>query len=119
MKDLPDAKRQNAGELLKRHRETVRLLRKQIREHRRVAKDAVLTDPYDEAKVASAFARFRELRTGQHHSMHTMMMELLKGLTLKEREELLNHIRASFRKRWRGRRHPNGHHAGDQPSARQ
>lgn len=112
MKDLPDAKRQHAGELLKRHRSNVRQLRKQIREHRRVTKDAVLTDPYDEEKVTEAFARFREIRTGQHHSMHTMMIELLKGLTLKEREQLLNHIRAGFRRRWGRHRRPNGPRAG-------
>jgi uncharacterized membrane protein len=108
MKDLPEEKRQQAGVLLKRHRATVRKIRKQIREHRSVTKDAVLTDPYDETKVAEALARFRELRTGQHHSMHTMMTGLLKDLTLKEREELLNHIRAGFRHRWRRHRGPNG-----------
>ncbi len=118
MKDLPETKQQHAGELLKRHRTTVRELRKQIREHRRATKDAVLTEPYDEARVAKAFARFRELRTGQHQSMHTMMLGLLKGLTLKEREELLNHIRASFRNRWRHRR-PGGQRVGDRAPARQ
>lgn len=119
MKDLPDAKRQHAGVLLKRHRTTVRQLGKQVREQRRAAKDAVLTDPYDEAKVAKAFARFREIRTGQHQSMHTMMIDLLKDLTLKEREQLLNHIRAGFRHRW-GRHHrPNGPQAGGSPPERQ
>ncbi len=119
MKDLPDAKRQHAGELLKRHRSTVRQLKKQLREQRRVAKDAVLTEPYDEVKVGEAFARFRELRTGQHQSMHTMLGELLKGLTLKEREQLLNHIRAGFRNRW-GRHHrANGPQAGPGQRERQ
>ena len=115
MKDLPEAKQQHAGELLKRHRSTVSQIRKQIREQRQVTKDAVLTEPYDEAKVIEAFARFRELRTGQHQSMHTMMIDLLKGLSLKQREELLNHIRAGFRHRWRGHRHPNGPRAGAPP----
>lgn len=108
MKDLPEEKRQQAGVLLKRHRTTVRKIRKQIREQRRVTKDAVLTDPYDETKVVEAFARFRELRNSQHQSMHTMMAGLMKGLTLKEREELLNHIRAGFGHRWRRHRGPNG-----------
>lgn len=119
MKDLPDAKRQRAGELLKTHRSTVRQLRKQIREHRRVAKDAVLTEPYDEVKVGEAFARFREIRTGQHQSMHTMLGELLKGLTLKEREQLLNHIRAGFRRRWGRHRQTNGPRDGHRPPERQ
>lgn len=108
MKDLPEEKRQQAGELLKRHRTTVRKIRKQIRQQRRVTKDAVLTDPYDETKVAEALARFRQLSTGQHQSMHTMMTGLLKDLTLNEREQLLKHIRAGFRHRWRHRRGPNG-----------
>ncbi len=119
MKDLPQAKRQNAGELLERHRTTVRQIRKKIREQRRITKDAVLTEPYDETKVSEAFARFRELRTGQHQSMHTMMLDLLKGLTLKEREALLNHIRASFRGRWRRNRRLEGQRAGDSPPSRQ
>jgi len=119
MKDLPDAKRQHAGELLKRHRSTVRQLRKQIKEHSRVAKDAVLTEPYDEVKVGEVFARFREIRTGQHQSMHNMLGELLKGLTLKEREQLLNYIRAGFRHRW-GRHHrTNGPQAGNRLPERQ
>jgi uncharacterized membrane protein len=119
MKDLPDAKREHAGELLKSHRSRVSQLRKQLRQHRRTAKDAILTDPYDEAKVADTLARFRELRTGQHQSMHTMMMGLMKDLTLKEREQLLNHIRAGFRHRWGHHRHPNGPRSGDRPSERQ
>lgn len=119
MKDLPQAKREHAGELLERHRTTVRQLRKQIREQRRVTKDAVLTEPYSEVKVSEAFARFRELRTAQHQSMHTMMLDLLKGLTLKEREALLNHIRASFRGRWRRNHRLEGRRAGDSPPSRQ
>lgn len=119
MKDLPDSKRQHAGELLKRHRSTVRQLRKQLREQRRVARDAVLTEPYDEVKVGEAFARFRELRTGQHQSMHTMLGELLKGLTLKEREQLLNHIRAGFRNRRGRHRRGNGPQAGPGQRERQ
>ena len=119
MKDLPDAKRQHAGELLKRHRSTVRQLRKQIKEHSRVAKDAVLTEPYDEVKVGEVFARFREIRTGQHQSMHNMLGELLKRLTLKEREQLLIYIRAGFRHRW-GRHHrTNGPQAGNRLPERQ
>ena len=119
MKDLPDAKRQRAGELLKRHRSTVRQLRKQLRDQRRVAKDAVLTEPYDEVKVGEAFARFREIRTGQHQSMHTMLGELLKGLTLKEREQLLSHIRAGFRRRRGRHRQANGPQTGHRPPERQ
>lgn len=104
MQDLPEAKRQNAGALLERHRTTVRQIRKQIRKQRRVTKEAVLTEPYDELKVSQALARFRVLRTEQHQSMHAMMLDLLKGLNLKEREVLLKHIRASFRGRWRRKR---------------
>jgi uncharacterized membrane protein len=106
MKDLPDAKRQQASKLLKRHRATTRQLKKQNKEARSAAEDAVLTDPYDETKVAEVLARFREIRTGQHQSMHTMMIGLLKDLTLKERQELLNHIRAGFsHRRGHGRHH--------------
>jgi len=101
MKVLPDAKQQHASELLKRHRATIRQLRKQNREERRAAEDAVLTDPYDEAKVTEVFARFREIRNNQHQSMHTMMIGLLKDLTLKERQELLNNIHAGFKHRRR------------------
>ncbi len=119
MKELPDAKRQHAGDLLKRHRTTLRQLRKQIRQERRAVKDAVLTDPFDAAKVGEVFARFREIRTGQHQSMHTMMIELLKNLTLKERERLVNQIHAGFRHR-RGRHHrPNGPQQDGGPPGRQ
>ena len=104
MKDLPEAKRQTASELLAHHREQVRTLRKQIRDARSAARDAVLSEPYDEDRVAKALARFREIRAGQHQSMHDMIMALLKGLSLEERKQLLHHIRAGFRHhrgRWR------------------
>ena len=118
MKILPDAKRQRASELLKRHRATVRELTKQNLEERRAAETAVLTDPYDEAKVAEVLARFREIRNKQHKSMHTMMIGLLKNLTLKERQELLNNIHAGFRHRrrhWRHHKEPPRDGPGAQP----
>ena len=110
-----DLGKEHAGELLKRHRSRVSQLRKQLRQHRRTAKAAILTDPYDEAKVADTLARFRELRTGQHQSMHTMMMGLMKDLTLKEREQLLNYIRAGFRHRWGHHHRPIGPRSGGPP----
>jgi uncharacterized membrane protein len=105
MKNLPDAKRQRANELLIRHRAMVRDLRMQNKEQRRAAEEAVLTEPYDEARVAEVLARFREISSKQHKSMHTMMLGLLKNLTLKERQELLNNIITGFRHRGR-----HGHH---------
>lgn len=106
MKVLPDDKRQRAGELLKRHSETVGQLNKQKRGQRNAAEAAVLTDPYDEATVAKVLARFREIRNSQHQSMHTMMMGLMKDLSLKERQELIKNIHAGFRHRRRyWRRH--------------
>jgi uncharacterized membrane protein len=104
MKDLPEAKRQHARDLLERHRQAVSPIRGELREARKNAKEAVLTEPYDEAKVKAALARFREIRLSQHQSMHDMMLGLLKDLTLKERKQLLDHIREGFRKRWRGKR---------------
>jgi uncharacterized membrane protein len=104
MQDLPDAKRKQAAELLEQHRQNVSTLRQQLRDTRKSAKDAVLTEPYDEEKVAAALSRFREIRTGQHQSMHTMMLGLMKNLSLEERKQLLAHIRAGFRQRggrWR------------------
>ena len=114
MKNLPDAKRQRASELLDRHRAMVRDLRMQKREQRRAAEEAVLTDPYDEEKVAKVLARFREISIKQHQSMHTMMLGLLENLTLKERKELLNNIITGFK--YRGR---HGHHRSEKPSDRQ
>lgn len=103
MQDLPEAKRDHAATLLNRHREEVRPLRQQLRDARKTAKDAVLTEPYDAAKVEAALARFREIRTSQHKSMHNMIMDLLKDLNLEERKKLLDHIRAGFKSRWRRR----------------
>ena len=91
-------------DLLKQHRESVRPVRQQLRDARDAAKEAVLTEPFDEAKVQAALARFREIRTSQHKSMHAMVMDLMKQLTLEERKELLNHIQAGFRSRWRHHR---------------
>ncbi|MFQ5625389.1 MAG: periplasmic heavy metal sensor [Methyloligellaceae bacterium] len=119
MKDLPEAKRQHARELLRRHRESVKPVRQQIRKARRAAKDAVLTEPYDEAKVAKALALFREIRTGQHQSIHGMMMALMMDLSLEERKQLLDHIRAGFRhhrRRWRRHQGMPGGGAPRQPT---
>lgn len=104
MEDLPEAKRNHAAELVARYRESEKPLRNDRREARRAAKDAILTEPYDEQTVAAALARFREIRSGQHESMHMMMQGLLKELTLEERKKLLDYIRAGFRQRWRGRK---------------
>ncbi len=104
MKTLPDDKRARAGALLKRHRSTVRELRKQNKIVRKAAEATVLSDPYDETRFAGVLARFREISNGQHQSMHTMMMNVLQGSTLKERQELLKQIHAGFRHRnrhWR------------------
>jgi uncharacterized membrane protein len=108
MKTLPDDKRQLAGELLMRHRDTVRTLKKQKFEERNAAEKAVLKEPYDEAEVAKVLARFREIRNSQHQSMHTMMMGVMKGLTLKERKALLSNIISGFRHRGRHGRHRDG-----------
>jgi hypothetical protein len=51
--------------------------------------------------------------------MHTMLGELLKGLTLKEREQLLNHIRAGFRRRWGRHYRTNGPRDGHRQRERQ
>lgn len=104
MKDLPEAKREHAGELLKHHRDTVRPLRELSREAREGAREAILTDPYDEAKVKTAFDRFRDIRQTRRQSTRDMMLGLMRELNLEERKKLLNYIRAGFRKRWRGRR---------------
>ena len=109
MKNLPDDKRQNAAELLKRHRDTVRLLNKQKRGERKSAETAVLSDPYDEAILAGVLARFRKIRNDQHQSMHSMMIGVLKNSTLKERQELLKQIHAGFRHRRRLWRHRSEH----------
>ena len=95
----PDDKRQRATGLLKRHRATVRPLRKQIREARRTAEAALLADTYNEEKVAQALGQLRTIKIGMHQSMHTMMMGLLKDLTLMERRELVKQIHAGFRHR--------------------
>jgi len=101
MKELPEAKRQHAAELLDRRREAVKPVRGQIRQARDAAKDAVLTDPYDEEKVAAALAQFRNIRTSQHEATHEMIMGLMKELNLQERQKLLDYIQEGFRKRWR------------------
>lgn len=103
MQDLPEAKREHAAQLLERHREFIKPVRQQLRDARKAAKDAILLEPYDAAKVDVALARFREIRTSQHESMHTMIEELLKDLNLEERTMLLEHIRSGFRSRWRHR----------------
>ena len=105
MKNLPDDKRLRARDLLMRHRETVRQLRKRKQEERLAAEKAVLSEPYDEAKVAEVLAHFREISGKQHKSMHNMMIGLLKNLTLKERQELLNNIKAGLRHRGKHRHH--------------
>lgn len=108
MKQLPAAKRRRATEFLERHRASVRPLRKQIREARRAAEAAVLADEYNEEKVAQAFGQLRTIEIGRHQSMHTMMMDLLKDLTLNERQKLVKLIHAGFRHRRRPWRHPHG-----------
>lgn len=108
MKDLPEAKRSQARQILDHHRGNLRLDRGALREAREKAKEAVLTEPYDEQKVAEALSRFRALRNNQHMARHAMILALMKELNLQEREQLLNHIRAGFRARWhrRGRGGP-------------
>lgn len=103
MQDLPQAKKDHAAALLKRHRETIKPVRQQIREAKNAAKEALLTEPYDEEKVKAALLRFREIRALRHESQHRMLLDLLKELNLEEREKLLNNIRAGFRARWRNR----------------
>ena len=104
MQDLPEDKRSHAAQLLKQHRESVRPVREQLRDARAAAKEAVHADPYTEVKIQAALARFRDIRTSQHESMHAMVMDLMKQLTLEERKELLNLIQAGFRSRWRHHR---------------
>jgi len=109
IKDLPEAKRQDASALLERYRASVEPLRKQIREARRAAKSAVLAEPYDAEKVAQALGRLRDIKTGMHHSLHSMMMGIMKDLTLKQRQEMVNRIRAGFKHHHRGHwRRPEG-----------
>jgi len=117
MKDLPQVKRQHASALLMRHRATMRPLRQQIREAHRAAKAAVLADPYDEEKVDQTLGRLREIKAGMHQSVHMMMMGLMKDLTLKQRQELVNHIRAGFKHR-RGRWRRSGDMPGGEPRPR-
>jgi len=101
MKTLPDDKRQRAGELLMRHRDVISTLNKQKFKERSAANKAVLSEPYDEVEVAKVLARFREIGHSQHQSMHSMMLGVMKGLTLKERKALLNNIISGFRHRGR------------------
>ncbi len=104
MKDFPEAKRQRTSELLRRHRAFVRPLRGQIKEARKAVKAAALADPYNEEKLAGALRRLRELQSGMHQSLHMTMMGLMKDLTLEERRELVNNIRAGLKHRrghWR------------------
>lgn len=106
MQDLPPAKREHASALLKQHRETVKPARQQIKEAKKAAKEALLTEPYDEEKVKAALSRFREIRSLRHESQHNMLLGLLKELNLEEREKLLNNIRAGFRARRHNRGRP-------------
>ncbi len=108
IEDFPAAKRRRASELLKRYRTTVRPLRGQNKEVRSAVKAAALADPFNEEKLAEALLRLRQIRSGMHQSLHMTMMGLMKDLTLKERQELVNNIRAGFRHRRRHWRHPKG-----------
>lgn len=103
MKDLPEAKRNRARQILDEHRGKLRPDRGAMKEARETAKEAVLTEPYNEQKVVNALSRFRELRNNQHEARHVMILALMKELNLEERQQLLDHIRAGFRARWRGR----------------
>lgn len=103
MKDLPQAKQDRATQLIEEYREAMKSFRDDSKAARDGAKDAVLTEPYDEEKVTRALSRFREIRNGQHEARHAMILGLLKELSLKEREQLLENIRAGFRARRSGR----------------
>jgi len=108
IKDFPEPKQKHAMELLKRHRATVRSLRGQIKEARNAIKAAALADPYNEEKFAESLRHLREIRGGMHQSLHMTMMDLLKDLTLEERQELVKNIRAGFRHRPGHWRRPGG-----------
>lgn len=104
MKELPEEKRTIAANLLDQHREGLRPVRQQLREARKAAKEAVVTEPFDKQKAESALSRFREIKTSQHESMHTMIMGLLTELNLEERNKLLENIQAGFKARRRHRK---------------
>jgi len=104
MKELPEEKRAISAKLLAEHRDAGKPVRQQLRDARKAAKDAVLTEPFDKAKAEAALAQFREIKTSQHESMHTMIMGMLTQLNLNERTRLLENIREGFKARRRHRK---------------
>lgn len=104
MPELTQEKKDHAAQLIEQYHAAMKSFRGDLKSARDGARDAILIDPYDEEKVTVALARFREIRNGQHEARHTMFLELMKELSLKERQQLLDNIRAGFRARWGDRK---------------
>ena len=61
LENLPEASREQAEAVMERHRDPIRGAVRAMRQSRREVRDALLAEPFDEARLDRALAETREL----------------------------------------------------------
>lgn len=109
MTELPAAKRQTAESVLAKLRSEIIPRAAGKRKAITSVVGALKAEPYDEKALADALAGLRQLRSDVQLGMHTLSLELVRDMTLKERQRLLEIFRS--------KRHPGGRrrHRGNAP----
>lgn len=102
MKELPEAKRATAENVLVRLRSDVFPKADEMREARRAVVEALLADPYEEEAMRKALLDLTTLRSDVSRGMHDLSLELIREMTLEERKRLLEIFKSKRRgsRRW-------------------
>lgn len=105
MEDLPEERRSLVEVSLRKHREALRLQRRQMREARRSAKEALTAETYSEPQVREALATMTEARNKIRRSMQETLFVLMPHLNQEERERFLRNLKRARSKKqgWRKR----------------
>ncbi len=105
MTELPESNRGAAEAVLARLRSEVFPRAAGRREVVATVVKALKADPYSEENLASALADLRQLRSDVQLGLHTLSLELVRDMTVKERHRILEIFRSKrHRRRGGGRR---------------
>ncbi len=103
LEHLPEAVRDDAREVMERHRGEMRGSVRAMRRARREVREALAAEAFDPARLEAALAELRTRGSGAQAAMHGAMLELASSLTPEARRALAEGL---ARRRHRRHRRP-------------
>lgn len=90
--ELTENQQAELRERLKQSRVEGRALHRNMRQQQRAISDVILSDPFDERAAREVFEANRDARVQVQAHMHNQMIEVLKTLSAKQREQFMENL---------------------------